>query len=88
MRRLSKNEAKLSLAGTEGNREKKFEFAGSPKFIGEGESVAGCDISVKDLCGQIITSELSKRSESSAGSYLVALGLWGPYIHHIRMLSL
>jgi hypothetical protein len=40
------------LEGAEGNREdeKKFEVAGSPKLIGEGDSVAGCDISVNDLC--------------------------------------
>jgi len=56
VRRLSRNEAKLSLEGAEGNREeKKFEVAGSPKFTGDGESVAGCDISVKDLCGGAIT---------------------------------
>ncbi len=47
MRRLSKNEARLSLEGAlEKREEKKFEVEGSPKFIGEGESVAGCDISV------------------------------------------
>jgi hypothetical protein len=44
------------LEGAEGNREeKKFEVAGSPKSTGEGESVAGCDISVKDLCGGVIS---------------------------------
>lgn len=41
------------LAGAVGKRddEKKFDVEGSPKFIGEGESVAGCDISLNDLCG-------------------------------------
>jgi hypothetical protein len=41
------------LAGAVGKREdeKKFDVDGSPKFIGDGESVAGCDISLNDLCG-------------------------------------
>ncbi len=78
MRRLSKNEAK-SLAGAEGNREvKKFEVEGSPKFIGEGESVAGWDISLKDLCSQIITSDQSKRSEFRWGP---TLWRWGSGDH-------
>ena len=34
--------------------EKKFEVDGSRKVIGEGDSVAGCDISSKDLCGEAI----------------------------------
>ena len=68
MRRLSRNEAKLSLEGAEGNREeKKFEAAGSPKLIGEGESVAGCDISVNDLCGRVITLASFKKIETVVG---------------------
>jgi hypothetical protein len=35
--------------------EKKFDVDGSRKAIGEGGSVAGCDISSKDLCGEAIT---------------------------------
>lgn len=77
MRRLSRTEARFSLEGAlEYRWEKKFEVEGSPKFIGEGESVAGCDISVKDLCGRVITLDRAKSSESWVGSYFVALGLW------------
>jgi len=54
------------LAGTEGNR-KKFDAAESPKFIGEGESVVGCDISVKDLCGQVLMSEQPKKIRAVGG---------------------
>jgi hypothetical protein len=66
----------LSLEGADGNREdeKKFEVAGSPKFIGEGDSVAGCDISVNDLCGRVFTLEPSKRSKLWVGS---TLWRWG-----------
>jgi hypothetical protein len=75
VRRLSRNEAKLSLEGAEGNREeKKFEAAGSPKLIGEGESVAGCDISVNDLCGRVITLASFKKIETVGGS---TLWRWG-----------
>jgi hypothetical protein len=49
VRRLSSKEARLSLEGGLEN-EKKLDVEGSPKCIGEGESVVGCDISVKDLC--------------------------------------
>jgi len=80
VRRLSRNETKLSLEGTEGNREdeKKFEVAGSPKFIGEGESVAGCDISVKDLCGRVITLAAFQKIEVAGGS---TLWRWGSGDH-------
>jgi len=71
VRRLSKNE-KLSLedaAAAERCREeeKKFDAAGSPKLKGEGESVAGCDISVNDLCDCVITLALFERREFVGG---------------------
>ncbi len=80
VRRLSRNEAKLSLEGAEGNREdeKKFEVAGSPKFIGEGESVAGCDISVNDLCGRVIRLVSFQKVKVVGGS---TLWRWGSGDH-------
>ena len=55
--------------------EKKFDVEGSPKFIGEGESVAGCDISLNDLCGRVVTLDPAQKIELVGGVYLVALGL-------------
>jgi hypothetical protein len=55
--------------------EKKFDVDGSPKFIGEGESVAGCDISLYDLCGRVVTLDGAQKIELMGGVYLVALGL-------------
>jgi hypothetical protein len=69
------------LEGAEGNREeeKKFEAAGSPKFMGEGESVAGCDISVKDLCGRVITLASLQKIKVVCGSS--TLWRWGSGDH-------
>ena len=60
----------LSLEGAEGNRGelKKFEAAGPPNPRGEGESVAGCDISVNDLCCVVITLASFKKGEFRGGS--------------------
>jgi hypothetical protein len=49
--------------------EKKFEVDCSRKAIGEGDSVAECDISSKDLCGQAITLASTLKIVIVSGSH-------------------
>lgn len=71
------------MAGAVGKREdeKKFDVEGSPKFIGEGESVAGCDISPNDLlwrwgCGDHISITVACRVQD----LLLVLGWCRRYV--------